>query len=249
MRASHINFWWKIFIYFVSIFNLVMTFNLVVVIMQLISLFEESIFDILKDLIKFVNTHADSQNYAIVIARFKISKKSIKRKVFLRCDREEKSFDSLDRKRQHTDTRLIQCSFSIIAKLNLDINLWSLTVRDSDHNHESSTSVAHSALRKLVIIDEVVKFDITRQFKIQISLVKILSTLRLNNEESIFKTRDLYNLKTKMRRTELDSLTSIQALMRQLDETNWKFNYQQDDKERLIHFFFSKGFSFNCWII
>jgi hypothetical protein len=88
------------------------------------------------------------------------------------------------------------------------------------NEREPGVLVTHSALRKLVIIDEAMKFDITRQFKIQISFAKILSTLRLNNEEFIFKTRDLYNLKTKMRCTELDSLTSIQALMRQLDETN-----------------------------
>ncbi len=100
-----------------------MSFNLVVVLMQLTSSFEEFIFENLKDLIKFVNTHVDSQNYAIVIARFKCSKKDIKRKMFLRCDRDEKFLSSLDRKRQHTDTRLIQCSFSVVAKLNLDINL------------------------------------------------------------------------------------------------------------------------------
>jgi hypothetical protein len=106
-------------------FNVVVSFTLVDVVstMQLTSLLEESIFENLKDLIKFVNTHVDFQNYAIVIARFKISKKNIKRKIFLRCDREEKFLDSLSRKRRHTDTRLIQCSFSIIAKLNLDINL------------------------------------------------------------------------------------------------------------------------------
>jgi hypothetical protein len=193
-----------------SSIDLVMIFNLVVVsTMQLLSSSEESIFENLKDLIKFVNTHVDSQNYAMIIARFKISKKDIKRKIFLRCDREEKFLSSLDRKRRHTNTRLIQCSFSIIAKLNLDINLWSLIVRDSDHNHNSFTSVVHFALRKLVIIDEAVKFDISRQSQVQILLAKILSTLRLNNEESIFETRDLYNIKTKMRRTTLDSLTSI----------------------------------------
>ncbi len=95
-----------------------------------------------------------------------------------------------------------------------------MIVRDSDHNHDSFTFVAHFALRKLVIIDEAVKFDISRQSQVQISLAKILSTLRLNNEEFIFKTRDLYNIKTKMRRTALDSLTTIQALMKQLHETN-----------------------------
>jgi hypothetical protein len=100
-----------------------MTSNLVVATMQLTSPPEGSTFDTLKDLIKFVNTHADSQGYAVVIARFKTSKKGIKRKAFLRCDRGGKSLGPLGRKRQHTDTRLIQCPFSIIAKLDLDINL------------------------------------------------------------------------------------------------------------------------------
>jgi hypothetical protein len=128
MKTSHLNSRMKKF----SFIDLVMTFNLVVVFfnvvvvvftMQLLSSSEESIFENLKNFIKFVNTHVDSQNYAMIIARFKISKKDIKRKIFLRCDREEKFLSSLDRKRRHTDTRLIQCSFNIIAKLNLDINL------------------------------------------------------------------------------------------------------------------------------
>ncbi len=127
MRASHLNFRMKKFssIDLVMIFNLVVVFfNVVVVVftMQLLSSSEESIFENLKNLIKFLNTHADFQNYAMIIARFKISKKDIKRKIFLRCDREEKFLSSLDRKRRHTNTRLIQCSFNIIAKLNLDIN-------------------------------------------------------------------------------------------------------------------------------
>jgi hypothetical protein len=255
MKTSHLNFRMKKFssIVLVMSFNLVVvSFNVVVVVvvftMQLLSSSEESIFENLKDLIKFVNTHVDSQDYAMIIARFKISKKDIKGKIFLRCDREEKFLSSLDRKRQHTDTRLIQCFFSIIAKLNLDINFWSLIVRDFDHNHDFFTFVSYFVLRKLVIIDEAMKFDISRQSQVQISFVKILSTLRLNNEEFIFKTRDLYNIKTKMRRTALDFLTSIQAFMKQLNETNWEFNYQQNDREKLTHFFFAKDLiSFNDW--
>ncbi len=77
---------------FIFTFNLVMIFNVVVsftfvdvvLIMQLISFFEKSIFENLKDFIKFVNTHADSQNYAIVITRFKISKKVSNARSF--CD-------------------------------------------------------------------------------------------------------------------------------------------------------------------
>jgi hypothetical protein len=70
-----------------------------------------------------------------------------------------------------------------------------------------------------VLIKEVKK-NIARQSQLQIQLFKILSRLRLNaDEESLmFKTRDIYNTKAKIRREELDSLSSVQALMKQLNE-------------------------------
>jgi hypothetical protein len=75
--------------------------------MLLASSSEESFFLNLKDLIAFINKHIDFENYAIVIARFKCSKKNIKNKTILRCDREDKSLDFLNRKRRHSNTRLI----------------------------------------------------------------------------------------------------------------------------------------------
>jgi uncharacterized protein YjbI with pentapeptide repeats len=80
--------------------------------MSLASSSEESFFSSLKALIAFINSHVDLENYAIVIARFKCSKKSIKNKIILRCDREDKSLDFLSKKRRHSDTRLIQCRSS-----------------------------------------------------------------------------------------------------------------------------------------
>jgi biopolymer transport protein ExbB/TolQ len=89
-------------------------------VMSLASSSEESVFSSLKDLIIFINTHADFEDYAMIIARFKCSKKKIKNKTVLRCDRDDKSLESLSRNRRHSDTRLIQCSFFIVAKLNVD---------------------------------------------------------------------------------------------------------------------------------
>jgi hypothetical protein len=47
-------------------------------------------------------------------------------------------------------------------------------------------------------------------------------------------------VKTKIQRNALDSLSPVQTLMKQLKRDDWKFNYQQDDKEKLTHLFFFK---------
>jgi hypothetical protein len=113
---------------------------------------EESVFSSLKDLIIFINIHVDLEDYAMIIARFKCSKKRIKNKAILRCDRDDKSLESLNRNRDHSDTRLIQCSFFIVAKLNVDFAEWSFVVRDSIHIHDFTLSTFHSALRKMTCL-------------------------------------------------------------------------------------------------
>lgn len=164
------------------------------------------VYDSLEDLIKFVNTHASTQGYAVITARSKLSKKGIKRKVHLRCDRGGKSSGPLGRKRQHAGTRMTQCPFSIIAKLDPISQRWGFVVHIAHHNHEPTKASSHPALRKLAYTDEV-KSDISRQVQVQTAPGKILSSLRLNadadEETSLFKARDLYNLKAKMRREAL----------------------------------------------
>lgn len=78
---------------------------------------------------------------------------------------------------------------------------WSYVVQHNHHNHEPTKAVFHPALRKLAYTDEI-KSDIARQIKVQIAPGKILSSLRLNGDEEnpIFKARDLYNLKAKIKR-------------------------------------------------
>ncbi len=78
-----------------------------------------------------------------------------------------------------------------------------------------------------------IKSEISRQLIVQIASSKVLSNLRVfdliidvNFEDSknpriinsMFKTRDIYNLKAELRRNVLSSLTSVQALIRELDQ-------------------------------
>ncbi len=105
----------------ISTENILVVVSFVVfLVMSLASSSEEFVFSSLKDLIIFINIHADFEDYAMIITRYKCSKKKIKNKAVLRCNRDEKFLESSNRNRRHSDTRLIQCSFFIVIKLNVD---------------------------------------------------------------------------------------------------------------------------------
>jgi pyruvate dehydrogenase complex dehydrogenase (E1) component len=120
--------------------------------------------------------------------------------------------------------------------MNENNDFWLLKVVNDRHNHSSTLVDFHSTHRKSTMISEM-KANISRQLKMQITLSQILSNLRFSNFaasssddsknsvilNSMFKSRDIYNLKAKLRRKNLESLISIQALIRELNEANWTF--------------------------
>jgi hypothetical protein len=79
-----------------------------------------------------------------------------------------------------------------------------------------------------------IRDDVSRQLKVQTTSSQIISSLRIldstsasfldsKNPEiinSMIKSRDIYNLKAKLRRESLESLSSIQALIRELNQEN-----------------------------
>ncbi len=93
-------------------------------------------------------------------------------------------------------------------------------------------------LRRMTLNSEM-KNEISRQLIVQVFTFKILFNLcildsvDIDNDltnsnansdadliNSMFKTRDIYNLKTQLRRDALDSLTSMQVLIRELNESD-----------------------------
>jgi hypothetical protein len=203
---------------------------------ELTSSEDDQSFEILKNLILRVNEHADRQEYAVILDRIKKSKLKMTRKTWLVCDRERK-FDSLNQKRRHTDSKRIECSFSCVTKRENDNDIWFLKMITSTHNHAVTLADAHSALRKLTMTTKI-KSEISRVLTVQTASSKILFSLRVadlmtsvNFDDSenlyivnfLFKSRDIYNLKTQLRREALESLTSMQALIRELnqEEENW----------------------------
>ncbi len=104
---------------------------------------------------------------------------------------------------------------------------------------------------------------LNNQSTTQIAFFKIISIVRLSNLSAtitfdsitfesvsfdldfvfinlLIKTRDVYNIKTQIRRDELELMTSIQTLMHQLNENDWTYAFQKDRLNQVIHFFFAK---------
>jgi hypothetical protein len=221
--------------------------------MQLALSKDDQTFVNLEDVIRRVNEHASRQEYAVVILRTKKFKLEEKRKAWSICDRDRKFDDSEDQRRRHVVSKRVKCSFLLTAKREDDYDVsWSLKMIKSKHNHDSTIVDAYSVHRRNVLTDEI-KSEISRQLTVQVISEKMISSLRIqdssasqnsndNSENltiiSLLKARDIYNVKTQMRRETLESLTSMQALIRFLNENDWFYQFQKNDENEITHLFF-----------
>ncbi len=231
--------------------------------MSLLSSSNEQIFESLKNLMLRVNEHAVSKDYAVMLLRTKKFKLEVKRKVWIICDRDERLREARDEKRRHTINRCIECLFFLTTKrLNdSESSSWLLKVINDRHNHSFTFVESHSVQRRLAMIAEI-KSDVSRQLKVQTTSSQIIFSLRIedfitsasvsaadidskNSQiiNSMIKSRDIYNLKTKLRRESLESLSFIQALIRELNQENWTYAMQKNHENYITHLFFVKMIS------
>jgi hypothetical protein len=118
-------------------------------------------------------------------------------------------------------------------------------MKNSTHNHSLTLQGSHSALRKLALTSEV-KQQIATQTKTKASSQQILHTLRAieNEEDLIFKIKNIYNQRQSMRYEALSNLTSTQALLKELgqgDSKNQWFLRYYSDSEPLERMFFARS--------
>jgi hypothetical protein len=159
------------------------------------------------------------------MSRIKKFKLSVRRKTWLICDRDRKSNKSRNQNRRHIVNRRIQCSFSIVVTRKEDNDAWFLKIFNDRHNHAAILVDAHSAHRKIAM-NEKIKSEIFKTLIVQIKSFQIIFALRVldsmtdvnieNSKNSrivnfCFKSRDIYNVKTQLRRETSKSLTSVQV--------------------------------------
>lgn len=149
-------------------------------------------------LIQHVREFGASQGYVVTIKKSRRD-----RRVILGCDRggvyrNRRKINESKRKRKAC-TRLINCPFEAIGKKDDDV--WVLTVRNGDHNHEPLRDMSEHPYSRRFTGDEV------RQIKVMteagIKPRQVLEALKQSNPDLQSTPRHLYNLKAKIRQGKL----------------------------------------------
>ncbi|GMP67309.1 hypothetical protein CsSME_00027347 [Camellia sinensis var. sinensis] len=148
-----------------------------------------------EELLKHVRDFALTQGYMVSI---KDSSKD--RYVTISCDRGglyRKRLKAGENMRQRkAPSRLTNCPFEVVGKK--DDDLWTLTIKHGEHNHEPSKSVSdHPSCRRFT---EEEVFIIREMSSAGKRPRQILKVLRQRNPNLVSDSRNVYNVKAKIRR-------------------------------------------------
>ncbi|XP_071913824.1 uncharacterized protein [Coffea arabica] len=147
-----------------------------------------------EELIKHVREFGASQGYVVTIKKSRRD-----RRVILGCDRggvyrNRRKMDESKRKRKAC-SRLINCPFEAIGKKDDDV--WVLTIRNGEHNHEPLRDMSEHPYSRRFTEDEV--RQIKQMTEAGVKPSQVLKALKQSNPELQSTPRHLYNLKAKIR--------------------------------------------------
>lgn len=131
----------------------------------------------------------------------------------------------MGQKQKHSSTHTNDCPFSMVAKFQ--DNSWVIReIRNLHHNYSTTIAVSNPSLCKLNFTPTITS-EVERATKVNIKPATIVESLRLgqgegfDNNELIYKIKDIYNVKAEICRKNLNALSPIQALMQKLDGSLW----------------------------
>ena len=193
------------------------------------------------DLISLIQAHALKEGYAVVKRRSNKDRTGETDKVWVRCTRGGKIRETSGQKRKHRTSRANECPFSCILKLDKRQKIWRMRIKETEHNHPSAKRVAHAVHRVAATTSEVEAMIITQSAD-RATPGDILHKLNKGHEEDpIWKTRDIYNVKWNVRHRMLGPLTPTQALLRWLhDDDEWYIRLLKDPNDRVTYLFFTR---------
>lgn len=198
----------------------------------------DQVYTSLEELSEAVNTHAADQGYAVIIKRSKKSKKKELRKVWSECDKSGQCKVRGLGIRQ-SSSRKDDCPFAIIASRNSELETWTIDIKCSEHNHPPTLAGAHPTHRRAAMTTDV-KTQIVSQSQVDAPARQIFC-LGMDEENPIYKTKDIYNQRAYQRRKELGPLSPVQALMQRLNKKKeWYMEYCADLDFRIRRLFFAK---------
>jgi hypothetical protein len=115
---------------------------------------------------------------------------------------------------------LIECPFSV--RTNLKDDIWSIKVRDPNHNHEATTTaVSHPIQRQLT---PVLKQQVKDLSTAGIIAREIVSTVRQSTTHAVLAS-DIYNVRKELRLENLAGKTPMEVLIAIFDTSHYVFDY------------------------
>lgn len=153
------------------------------------------VFQTREDLLKHVRDFALTQGYMV-----SIKDSSRDRYVSISCDRGgvyRKRLKTDENMRQRkTPSRLTNCPFEVVGKKDDDV--WALTIKCAEHNHEPSKEISdHPYCRRFTEEEVLMIREMTAAGK---KPRQILKALRQKNPSLVSDSRNVYNVKAKIRR-------------------------------------------------
>ncbi|OQE04572.1 hypothetical protein PENVUL_c032G00837 [Penicillium vulpinum] len=187
-----------------------------------------------------INDFARPHGYAVTSRRSKKTKKGVKKTVRLICDHGRKLDAYGDRspakKRPNTTTIACECPFSIALRLDLEINLWRLTIENLSHNYQLSPASTYPTQRALEL--KYKKVQVETRLQLGRPTRQMLIEIREADPESALISRDIYNTRFKLNEVFLAGRTPIQALLTELPKDRlWIFKYELDDQSYITALF------------
>ncbi|XP_077220614.1 uncharacterized protein LOC143854501 [Tasmannia lanceolata] len=190
-----------------------------------------------EELLEHVRGFAKTQGYIITIKRSEKEKK-----VTLGCDRGgsyrkiPKVPDNLQRKK--ASSRVTNCPFKMEGRRMIN-GSWILKIRNREHNHEALKDISEHPFNRRFSEEEVLQ--IKEMIAAGLQPRQMLSTLSQSNPK--VSSRDVYNIKSKIRLENLSGRTPIQALLDELSNGGFQCNLKYDGEGRLTHLFFAHPIS------
>lgn len=197
----------------------------------------EQSFASLQDLKTYCRIHSKAHGYAIVIDASRCNK------VYFICDRGGTYRNRL----KHTDssrvrktaTKKIGCPFRCEATRDSETGTWKLDLVNTQHTHEASeTPTAHPIHRRLNSLE---KQQVLSMANKTIAPREIVATLTENGTMTTSKT--IHNLINSSKKERLGGRTAVQALLDDLKNKGYSYDYKIDELGHLSHLFFAHPLS------
>jgi hypothetical protein len=191
-------------------------------------------FDTMAALLDHCQKFSKTNGYAVSTKR-----SNLNRNITIKCDfggeyRNNKKPVPEEKKRE-SSSRLINCPFELYGKIHQD-DKWRFVVKCQYHNHAATSPLAHPVHRRL----STDQFEeVGRLLQSGSKPKSILINVMNQDIHSAVIPQTIYNAKQKMRTEILSGRTPMQALLQDLEESEWVMDHSLDEENRVEALFFA----------